>query len=109
MYIAIAIAIAIPIAIAIAIAVAIAIAIAVAVAIPLSQVPVRYIRTDVTSIQYCTVQFENHATNYSFIDIESFKNAVSLPSSNLIRGHSQLSETLPSSSRLFFSAEICGI
>jgi hypothetical protein len=58
---------------------------------------------------FCNLPFENHATNYSFIDIESFKNAVSLPSSNLISGHSQLSETLPSSSRSFFSAEICGI
>ena len=55
--IAIAIPIAIAVAIAIAIAIAVAIAIAIAVAIPLSQVPVRYVRTDVTrysTVQYCT-------------------------------------------------------
>ena len=74
--IAVAIAIAIPIAIAVAIAIVaiaiavaisivIAIAIAIAPAIPLSQVPVRYVRTDVT--RYCTGHYSTLRRSFNSI------------------------------------------
>ena len=53
------------IAIAIAVAVAITIAIAIAIAIPLSQVPVRYIRTDVT--RYCTGHYSTFRRSFNSI------------------------------------------